>query len=202
MHLCIWQLPYATHLNLLHRNYWIKELYLLSVSLLFFFVSLLAHFYMGSLFLMSCRQSFLLCTIPTSSCFSRTSAAMQSFHLVFGLPLPLCTCTSMSIILLSTTSSSLLSMWPYHFNLACCIFFDSSATFTVPLIRVLGILSLLVTPDIHLNIFTSATFILFSFTFLIGVDFLDWLSASIEAELLWIAEYLNCFEIFQYWFFN
>ena len=54
----------------------------------FFFVSLLAHFYMGSLLLMSSRQSFLLCTIPTSSCFSRTSAAIQSFHLVFGFPLP------------------------------------------------------------------------------------------------------------------
>ena len=125
---------------------------------------------MGSLFLMSCRQSFLLCTIPTSSCFSRTAAPIQSFHLVFGLPLLLRPCTSMSIILLSTSSSSLLSTWSYHLNLASCTFLDSSATFTVLLIRVLGILSLLVTPDIHLNIFISAIFILISF------NVLDWCS--------------------------
>ena len=133
---------------------------------------------MGSVFLISCRQSFLLCTIPTSSCFPRTSAAIQSFHLFFGLPLPLRPCTSMSIILLSTPSSSLLSTWPFHLNLASCTFFDSSATFTVPLIRVLGILSLLVTPDIHLNIFISATFILFSFTFLIGVASMPYIMAG------------------------
>ena len=75
-------------------------------QIIFFFVSLSSHFYMGSLF---CRQSFLLCTIPTPSCFSCTTAAIQSFHMVFGFPLPLRPYSSMSIILLSTTSSSLLS---------------------------------------------------------------------------------------------
>ena len=66
----------------------------------------------------------------------------------------------------------------YHLNLASCTFFDSSATFTGPLIRVLGILFLLVTPDIHLNTFLSATFILFSFTFLIGVAFMSYIMAD------------------------
>ena len=58
-----------------------------------------------------------------------------------------------------------------------------SATFTVPLIRALGILSLLVTPDIHLNIFISATFILFSFTFLIGVAFMPYIMAGCTTVL-------------------
>ena len=126
----------------------------------FFFVSLFAHFHMGSLFFDELPPVIPIIHHPKIQLF--LSYICCYTILPPGLPLLLRSCTFMSIILLSTPSSSLLSTWPYHLNLTSCTFLDSSATFTVPLIRVLGILSLLVTPDIHLTTFSSRPHSFFS----------------------------------------
>ena len=119
--------------------------------------------YSGSPLWMSLLHSLRLCTAPSSIFFSLKSFLIQSFHLVFGLPLPLVPSTSISIASLPTCSSpSLLFKCPYHLILDSCIFLDTSTTFTVPLIYSFLILSLLVTPTDHLSIFISATSIFLS----------------------------------------
>ena len=90
---------------------------------------------------------------------------MLSNHLRFGLPLLLFPGTSIVTTILPTYSSSLLNTCPYHFNLLSCTFLDISPTFVVPLILSFLILSILVTPLIHLNILISATSNFFSCAF-------------------------------------
>ena len=85
-------------------------------------------------------------------------------HLFFGLPL-LLPCTSILIALFPTYSSSLLITCPYHRILRSWTFFEISPTFVVPPIFSFLILSNLVTPHIHRNLFISATSIFFSCAF-------------------------------------
>ena len=102
--------------------------------------------------------SIILCQYCASSpdnSLSDKSFLMISNHLRFGLPLLLFPGTSIHITLLPTYSYSLLKTCPYHFNLLSCTFLDISPTFVVPLIMSFLILSSLVTPLIHLNIFIS-----------------------------------------------
>ena len=92
---------------------------------------------------------------PDSS-FSLGSSFTQSAHLFFGLPL-LLPCTSIPIALFPTYSSILITC-PYHRILRSRTFFEiSSPTFVFPLIFSFLILSNLVTPHIHRNVFISAT---------------------------------------------
>ena len=81
-----------------------------------------------------------------------------SFHLRFGRPLLLFpgTCMSTSSILLTMCSSFILLTWPYHFSRFCAIFLDACTTL-VPLMCSFWILSLNVTPHIHLSILISFT---------------------------------------------
>ena len=85
--------------------------------------------------------------------------------LLFGLPLLLLPCTSIPITLFPTYSSSLIITCPYHRILRSWAFFEISPTFVLPLIFSFLILSNLVTPHTHRNIFISATSIFFSFAF-------------------------------------
>ena len=76
---------------------------------------------------------------------------------LFGLYLRLVTGMSTSNILLNTCSSFILIAWPYHFSRFSVIFLDVSTTLVVPLMCSFWILSLLVTPHIHLSILISFT---------------------------------------------
>ena len=74
-------------------------------------------------------------------------------------------CTSLPTALFPTYSSSLLITCPYHRILRSWTFFGISPTSVLPLIFSFLILSNLVTPHIHRNIFISATSIFFSCAF-------------------------------------
>ena len=87
---------------------------------------------------------------------------MQSCHLLFGLLLLLLLPTTRFLILLPTYDSSLLIMWPNHLNLVSRNFCPSSTTPVLLLTSSFLILSFLVFPVENLNIFISATSILFS----------------------------------------
>ena len=80
-----------------------------------------------------------------------------SFHLRFGRPLLLFPGISTSNILLTMCSSFILLTWPYHFSRFSVIFLDACTTPVVPLMCSFRILSLLVTPHIHLSILISFT---------------------------------------------
>ena len=105
------------------------------------------------------------CASSSDNPLSDKSFLMLSIHLRFGLPLLLFPGTSIPDTLFPTYSSSLLETCPYHFNLLSCSFLDISPTFVVPLILSFLILSILVTPLIHLNILISATSNFFSCAF-------------------------------------
>ena len=60
-------------------------------------------------------------------------------------------------VLLTVCSSFILLTWPYHFSRFSVIFFDACTTLVVPLMCSFRILSLLVTPHIHLSIVISFT---------------------------------------------
>ena len=80
-----------------------------------------------------------------------------SFHRRFGchlLPFP---GISTSNIILTKCSSFILLAWPYHFNRFSVIFLDACTTLVVPLMCSFRIISLLVTPYIHLSILISFT---------------------------------------------
>ena len=79
------------------------------------------------------------------------------FFLRFRCPLLLFPGMSTSSILLTVCSSSILLTWPYHFSRFSVIVFDACTTLVVPLMCSLRILSLLVTPHIHLSILISFT---------------------------------------------
>ena len=79
------------------------------------------------------------------------------FHLRFGHPLLLFPGMSTSSILLAMCSSFILLTWPYHFSRFSVIFFDACTTLVVPLMCSFRIVSLLVTPHIHLSILISFT---------------------------------------------
>ena len=94
------------------------------------------------------------------SSFSPTSVMSllhASFHLRFGRPLLLFPGISTSNILLTMCSSFILVTWPYHFSRFSVIFLDTCTTPVVPLMCSFRILSLLVTPHIHLSILISFT---------------------------------------------
>ena len=97
------------------------------------------------------------CASSLDNSLSDKSFLMLSNHLCFGLPLLLFPGTSIPITLFPTFSSSPPKACPYHFNLLSCTFLDISPTFVVPLILSFLILSILVTPLIHLNILNSST---------------------------------------------
>ena len=75
----------------------------------------------------------------------------------FGRPLLLFPGMSTSNILLTMCSSFILLTWPYHFTRFSVIFLDACSTLGVPLMCSFWILSLLVTPHIHLSILISFT---------------------------------------------
>ena len=80
-----------------------------------------------------------------------------SFHLRFDRPLLLFPGMSTYSILLTICSSFILLTWPYHFGRFSVIFLDAYTTLVVPLMCSFRILSLLVTPHIHLSILISFT---------------------------------------------
>ena len=80
-----------------------------------------------------------------------------SSHLRFGRPLLRFPGISTSSILLTMCSSFILLTWPYHFSRFSVIFLEACATLAVPLMCSFRILSLLVTPHIHLSILISFT---------------------------------------------
>ena len=79
------------------------------------------------------------------------------FHLRFGRPLLLFPGMSTSSILLTMCSSFILLTWPYHFSRISIIFLDACTTLVAVLMCSFRILSLLVTPHIHLSILISCT---------------------------------------------
>ena len=79
------------------------------------------------------------------------------FHLRFGLNVLLFPGMSTSSILHNKGSYFILIIWPYHFSRFSVIFLDVCTTLVVPLMCSFRIVSLLVTPHIHLSIsFTSS----------------------------------------------
>ena len=127
--------------------------------------SCLSHFYVGSIWDDSIFLAARSYTSSPDSPFSLRSSFTQSIHLFFGLPLLLLPYTSIPITLFPTYSSSLLITCPYHRILRSWTFFEIAPTFVLPLIYSLLILSKLVTPHIHRNIFISATSIFFPCAF-------------------------------------
>ena len=79
-----------------------------------------------------------------------------SFNIRFRRPL-LVPGMSTSSILLTMCSSSILLTWPYHFSRFSVIFVDVCTTLVVSLMRSFRIVSLLVTPHIHLSNLVSFT---------------------------------------------
>ena len=132
---------------------------------LFFFFFIFSHFYVGSMCLVRRLHLDRSCASSSDNPLSDKSLLMLSIHLRFGLPLLLFPGTSIPNTLFPTYSSSLLETCPYHFNLLSCTFLDISPTFVFPLILSFLILSILVTPLIHLNILISATSNFFSCAF-------------------------------------
>ena len=80
-----------------------------------------------------------------------------SVHLRFGRPLLLFPGMSTSSILLTMCPSFILLTWPYHFSGFSVTFLDACTTLAVPIMCSFRILSLLVTPHIHLSILISFT---------------------------------------------
>ena len=80
-----------------------------------------------------------------------------SFLLRFGRPLLLFSGLSTSSVLLTMCSSFILLRWPYHFSPFSIFFLDACTTLVVPRMCSFRILSLLVTPHIHLSILISFT---------------------------------------------
>ena len=81
-----------------------------------------------------------------------------SFHRRFGRHPLLVPGMSTSNILRTMCSSFILLSWPYHFSHFSVIFLDACTTLVVPLMCSFQIISLLVTPHIHLSILISFTF--------------------------------------------
>ena len=96
----------------------------------------------------------LLCCL-LSACLSHISLLQASFHLWFGHPLLLFPGMSTTSILLTMCSSFILLTWPYHFSHFSVILYDACTTLVVTLMCSFRILSLLVTPHIHLSILIS-----------------------------------------------
>ena len=78
-------------------------------------------------------------------------------HRRFGRPLLLFPGMSTSNILLTMCSTFILLTWPYHFSRFSVIFLHSCTTLVVPLMCSFRIVSLLVTPHIHICILISFT---------------------------------------------
>ena len=83
------------------------------------------------------------------------------FHLVSGHPLVLFPGVSSLNTCLSVCSSSLLITFPHQYNRLSVIFLEVCATLVVPRMCSFPILSLRVTPHVHLSIFISFTSIRF-----------------------------------------
>ena len=133
-----------------------------------FSIHLFSHVYVGSMFLTAFLYLARWYTSSSDSCLSLRFSFTQSIHLRFGLPLRLLPRTSISITLLPTYSSSLRFTWPNHCSVLSCIFLEISTTFVIPLIFSFLILSILVTPHIHLSIFILPTSNFFSCLFFNG----------------------------------
>ena len=80
----------------------------------------------------------------------RRYSCLSSSSISFGLHLLLFPGMSTSSILLTMCSSFILLTWPYHFSRFSVIFLDACTNPVVPLMCSFRILSLLVTPHIHL----------------------------------------------------
>jgi hypothetical protein len=91
------------------------------------------------------------------------SSFTQSIHLFLGRPLLGCPSTFILITLFVMWLSSLRITCPYQTNLLLLTFSVTGATFKLTLIYSYLILSILVTPNIHLNIHISVTCSLLSF---------------------------------------
>ena len=90
------------------------------------------------------------------------------FHLMFGRPLFLFPGIFVLNTFLSVCSSSLLVTCPYQFDIPSLIFLEACTTLVVPRKCSFLILSLRVTPYIHLSILISFTLILFSCRFVVA----------------------------------
>ena len=122
----------------------------------------------GSPFLVSLFQHVQSMASVVLKFFSNISSSIQSIHLLFGLPGCLLPSISIRNTCFVTWSPSLCQTCPYHPSLFSCIFLCISVSFILFWISSFLILSHLVTPCTHLNIFISATFILLSCDFLIA----------------------------------
>ena len=109
--------------------------------------------FMKSMYLTSCLQTAWLCVSSPDSPFS---LSLVNFHTVHP-PMLLLSSASILINLFPTYSLSLLTTWPYDFNLASCTFLDISPIFIVILILSFLILSIFATPHIYFNILISAS---------------------------------------------
>ncbi|KAF7686644.1 hypothetical protein HF521_015037 [Silurus meridionalis] len=85
------------------------------------------------------------------------SSLTTSINLLLGLPLFLLPGVSILSILLLIYPVFLLCTCPNHLNLTSLTLSPKRPTCTVPLINSFLILSIVVTPNEHLNIFSSAT---------------------------------------------
>ena len=116
----------------------------------FFFFLIFSHLYVGSMCLVRRLHLARSCSSSPDNSLSDKSFLILSNHLHFGLPLLLFLGTSIPITLFPTYLSTLLNTCPYHFNPLYCTFLDISPN-SVALILSFLILSILVTPLIHLN---------------------------------------------------
>ena len=84
------------------------------------------------------------------------SSLNDSMNLLFGLSLCLLLGSPILSIILSIYSMQILCIFPHHHNLASLNLFPKHPNFTVPLMRLFLIPSILVTPKENLNILNSA----------------------------------------------
>lgn len=98
--------------------------------------------------------------------FFSLSLLILSYHLFFGLPLPILLSTLIYFVLFPTWSSFYMPDCPYHCYLLSCTFFGISVLFTVLLITVFVILILSSTFIISFSLFHVAYWFLFSCIFL------------------------------------
>ena len=91
-----------------------------------------------------------------------------SLQFFFGIPLGLAPSTSNSIHLFTQSLSSFHSTYPYRCNLFCCSTKIMSSNPSLSLSPLLGTLSCMLTPHIHLTILISARWSATSFSFLTG----------------------------------
>ena len=108
---------------------------------------------LSSSFILPCLLHCPFSTLPRAV----ISLLHASFHLRFGCHHLLSPGMSTSSILLTMCFSFILLTWPCHFSCFSVVFSEACASLVVPLMCSFQILSLLVTPHIHLSILISFT---------------------------------------------